>query len=293
MAALVVGYQVSRPSEKERACEQHLAAATQSQAQGDRAAARSQSALAVLACAGPSQARALAVQAAAEQALQAQASRAAAQATCERGYRRVTSQLGENRLRSARSALDQLDASCLEAAAGRTERLKLDAAFSLAESTEALVRQKLGEGDLRAARAALDQLAAQNREHPDLNSLRQDIKAATAAQEVAAANAAAGAAALSALAIQPAAPTVLPTSRPPAVASTSTPATTAARPQTELARTFLRDAEAAMQQLQFDKAKTLVESAERIDPSNVQAAALARRIRERELEYARKEMIIR
>lgn len=290
---VIVGYQASRPSEKELACEQHLASATQSQARGDGAGARSQSALAVLACAGPDQERALAMQAAAEQALQTQASLAAAQATCERGYRRVASQLGENRLRSARSTLDQLDGSCLEVAAGRTERLKLDAAFSLAESTEALVRQKLGQGDLKAARAALDQLAAQNREHPDLNSLRQDIKAATAAQEAAAASAAAGAAALSALAIQPAAPAVLPTGRSPAVASTSTPPTAAARPQTELARAFLRDAETAMQQLQFDKAKTLVESAERIDPSNAQAAALARRIRDRELEYARREMIIR
>lgn len=283
-ALLIVVYQASRPSEKELACEQHLASAAQSQAQGDGAGARSQSALAVLACTGPNQARALALQSAADQSLATQASLAAVQATCERGYRRVTSQLGENRLRSARSTLDQLDGTCLESAAGRTERLKLDAAFSLSESTEALVRQKLNDGDLPAARAALDQLAERNREHPDLNSLRQDIRTAAATQD----NVAARAAAMSALAIQP----VAPTSRPPAAAPTSTPAT-AAQPQAELARTFLRDAETAMQQLQFDKAKTLVESAERIDPSNVQAAALARRIKERELDYARKEMIIR
>ena len=61
----------------------------------------------------------------------------------------------------------------------------------------------------------------------------------------------------------------------------------------EMAQSFLRDAERAMADGRFDAAKTYVESARRIDPGNSQAATLARRIKERELQYLKEETSIK
>lgn len=60
-----------------------------------------------------------------------------------------------------------------------------------------------------------------------------------------------------------------------------------------MAKTFLLDAETAMNQFKFDAAKTFVESARRIDPNNPQAAKLSSRIKERELQYLNEETSIK
>lgn len=281
LVLVAMGYFASRPSEKDVVCAQQLASATQQQAAGDASGARSLSLLALVSCSGLDRTRAVELQATADRMI-------ASQANCERGYRRSASQLSEHRLQSARSALDGLDTSCGDSAQGRTVRLQIDAAQSEAASTEATLRQKLAEGDLKAARSALDQLSSQNREHLDLVTLRQNIQAAAKAQELSA-----SAASAVMRPSDPTAPTVVPAPEALSPRALSPSPVPSPDPQPEMARAFLRDAETAMQQLQFDKAKTLVESAQRIDPSSAQAVALARRVKERELEYARKEMIIK
>ncbi|WP_093222462.1 MULTISPECIES: hypothetical protein [unclassified Variovorax] len=275
MALLSIGvtvYWLSRPSEKEVACNTQLASAAEKLAAGDAVGARGQTVLALASCSADSRSKAAALQAAADKTL-------AARANCEKGLRRAESLIGEHRLQSARSAMDQLDTACIDAPQAKTLRLQLDAGQSAASSAEADVRQKIAMGNVKAARASLDQLGAANREHPEIAALRTEIQNAAKAQE----EAAAAAAAVAGAAAAPSAPGFMEV---PARAN-AMPA-----PQQDLVSGFLRDAETAMAELKFDKAKTYVESARRIDPANSQAAFLARRIKERELAYARKEMTI-
>jgi uncharacterized protein HemY len=56
---------------------------------------------------------------------------------------------------------------------------------------------------------------------------------------------------------------------------------------------FLRSAEQALAANKFDRAKTQVDNALEADPRNPQATALARRIKERELQYLRDETTIK
>ncbi|OLP08210.1 hypothetical protein BLL52_0498 [Rhodoferax antarcticus ANT.BR] len=255
LAALVGAYLFTQPSQKETACDQALNQAAAMLAGGDAANARAQTVLAQTSCSGEARSKAGELQSAADKLL-------AVQARCERSFRRIDSQITEHRLQSARSTLDEIDTSCADSPQGKGLRTQIETAQVAAAAAEAEMHKQLADGDLKAARAAFDQISANNREHPDLATLRRELAARVKATESdQPTNAAAAAAA----------------------AAAATPAREA--PQSEMAQSFLRDAQTAMNQLKFDTAKTYVESARRLDPNNPLAPALARRIRERELQY--------
>ena len=278
LVVVLAGYWLSRPNEKEIACNAQLASAAEMLAAGDAAGARGQSLLALASCDADSRSSATELKAAADKAL-------VVLANCEKGLRRAESLIGERRLQSAVSTLNQLDTACSDAAQAKKLRLLLDAGQSAADSAEADTRQKLKNSDMMGARASLDQLSAVNREHPEIAALRMEIQNMAKAQDAAAAAAPAPAPA-------PARAAFVAPSPVPALPEVPVRNNAAFASQQALVNGFLRDAEVALSELKFDKAKTYVESARRIDPNNSQAAVLARVIRDRELAYARREMTI-
>ncbi len=212
------------------------------------------------------------------------------------------------RLHSARTALDALSPACQTSARGKDLRSQVEAKLQAAVATETEFRARLSLGNFQGARASLDELSGMDREHPGLAILRNEL-AATQRSVVTGGSPAEATAVPNVLSPVPAhapAPTpsaratqslppVVVAPRPPLPPSPSAPAAPSPAPangQADMAQSFLRDAESALGQLKFDAAKTYVESARRLDPSNPQIPALARRIRERELEYTRKEMTI-
>lgn len=285
--------------------------------QGDSQGARADlSSLSGLCTSAEAKARATALRQEVEKAV-------AAEALCDRGYRKVSGLISDLRLHSARNALDALSSTCQAGPSAKDARTQLEAKLQQALTTEAELRARLRQGDAQGARASLDELAGIDREHPGLADLRAEVLAAQRAAAVAGtANSSAAPAPqapvpasnpapapASAVAPMPAvAPTAVPApavvtprtsaaTTPVVVAPRPAPATPpaalpVANPQSDMAQSFLRDAEQALGQLKFDAAKTYVESARRLDPANPQIGALARRIRERELEYTRKEMTI-
>ena len=286
LAALAGVYLIGKqPSKKEDACDQALNQAAAQQAGGDANAARGQTVLAMASCSGEARVKAGELQAAVDKAV-------AAQANCERSFRRIGSQIAEHRLQSARGALDQLDTACAESLQGKGLLSQIETGHATATVAATEMRKYLAEGDLKAARTALDQVSANNREFPDLAVLRQELTAGVNQSDSATATSASTAIAPAAAAQREAQRDPSQAARPqptlPSVAERPTP-----NPQAEMAQSFLRDAEAAMNQLKFDAAKTFVESARRIDPSNPQATALARRIKERELQYLKEETSIK
>jgi hypothetical protein len=288
LAALVGAYLINKPSKKDDACDHALNQAAALLAGGDAASARGKTVQAIVSCSGEANVRAGELQSAADKVI-------AAQANCERSFRRISSQITERRLQSARSTLDQLDTLCVNSLQGKGLRSQIETGQAIATVAEVQMRKQLAEGDFKAARAAFDQIIANNREHPDLSGLRQElaasVKAPNRGQPM----------------IAPVATTSTETaprdqqrggrrelpqtarSQPTLVSVPASPP----NPQADLAQTFLRDAEAAMNQFKFDAAKTFVESARRIDPGNPQVATLARRIKERELHYLKEETSIK
>lgn len=296
LVAAVGLYFVNKSSKQDEACNQLLTITAEKLAAGDAVGARNQSVLALASCDGENRTKAVDMQAASEKILNLQSS-------CERSFRSINTQVTERRLQSARSALDQLDTACVESLKGKDLLLQIESGQAGAIAAEAEVQKLLTDGDVKAAATALDQMGKQNREHPDLAALRQEVQTAAKLQEAKAAEAlqeAQAAAKLQEAAIAPTPALKTPevpspviresaTVRPPPTAVTPQ---SAINPQAELMQSFLRDAATAMNQQKFDAAKTYVESARRISPNNPQAEDMARRIKAREMEYLRKEMTI-
>jgi Flp pilus assembly protein TadD len=182
VAVLLVGiavYWLSKPNEKEVACNTQLASAAEKLAAGDAVGARGRTVLALASCSADSRSRAAELQAAVDKAL-------VAHANCEKGLRRAESLVGDHRLQSARTAMDQLDTACADTSQAKTLRLQIDAGQTAAASAEADTRQKLARGDAKGARLSLEQLNAANREHLEISALRTEIQNAKA-QDAAAA----------------------------------------------------------------------------------------------------------
>jgi hypothetical protein len=74
---------------------------------------------------------------------------------------------------------------------------------------------------------------------------------------------------------------------------TAQPAAPAYNNQAALIQQFLSDAQTALAQSRFDAAKTYLDSARRMDPSNPQIDALARAIQNREHEVLQNETSIK
>lgn len=245
-------------------CREALSASARALSQGDAAGGRRQAVLALGACGGDDAAKARVLQGQADQAL-------AVQAACERALQGAASQLDTQRLLSARKQLDGLDARCTRSDGATVLRQRLEQAQRAADGSADSVRKQLVLGDTRGAQASLDRLQGQNREHAELPALRAEVRAALAAQQ------------------RPAPAQVPPAPRPVVQPPPSAPP--AAPPV--VVQDFLRQAERALAQSRFDAARTYVDSALRIDPSNAQAGGLLRRIQERELQVLREETTIR
>ncbi|MBK1689377.1 hypothetical protein [Rubrivivax gelatinosus] len=255
-------------------CQDALDQAASLLASGNAAAARSQTVLATASCSGEARAKATDLQAAADKVL-------ARQAACERSFRQIGNLVADRRLEKARSQLDALETACVESPQGKALQQKINQARATATDAAGQVRQHLAEGNLKSAREQLERLAASNREHADLAGLRQEVQAAGARQE------------REAMPEQTPAPPLRAAQPAPSPAPAAPAPQPVANAQAEMAQVLLRDAENALRQLRFDAAKTFVDSAQRLDPQNPQAAALARRIKERELQYLREETSIK
>lgn len=285
LASMAGVYALVQPGKKDGPCTQAMNQAAALLTAGDATGARGQAVLALAACSGEERVKAGELQAAAERAL-------AAQANCERGFRRTSSQIAVRSLQSARATLDQLDTACGVSAQGKDLRTQIETGQAAANAAEAEMRRHLAAGDLKAARTSLDQVGANNREHPDLAVLRQELAEAAKAAATAPSVIGATPSATAPVARHDPPPEPAPSVRQqPASVAPAAPATT--NPQAEMAQSFLRDAEAALNQLKFDAAKTFVESARRMDPSNPQVAVMARRIKEREVQYLKDETSIK
>jgi len=269
---------IGKPAHKPDPCQDKLSQAASLLASGNAAGARSQSVLAMVSCSGEARSKAADLQAAADKAL-------AKQVACERSLRQIGSLVMDRRLERARTQLYAQEIVCIESAQGKELRQKIDEGRTTATDAASQVRKYLAEGDLKSAREQLERLAASNREYGDLASLRQEVQSAAMSQENR----------------PPVAEAATKPQHDAAPAQKLAPVTQSAQPapqpaanaQAEMARVLLRDAENALRQLRFDAAKTFVESARRLDPQNPQAAALARLIKERELQYLSEETSIK
>ena len=284
-AVVVVGAGVGiffaqKSSQQEVACNASLTDATAQFTSGNVDAARGLATQVVSTCSADVRLRAVELLAALDKV-------AVAKTDCDKTLRTITSQVADRNMVSARNALDQLDNICTDTAAAKDLRQKVVENQTISATIEAELRSLLMQGDAKAAGAALERLTAQNREHPDLASLKTEILVAMKAIEASAA--------VAEVALPPPAPEALPAPlpSPPAASQRAANTASAGAGQSELAREFLRDAEQSLAQQKFDAAKTFVESARRVDPMNAQAAVLWRRIKDRELQYLKEETSIK
>ena len=252
-------------------CELALNQAAELVTSGDAEGGRTQAVFAVSACSGPAQARARDLLTIAEQAI-------AGRAACDRGLRQVKGFISERRLVSAKAAFDQLAGDCLQPSEKSVLLEQIQSGQNQAMAAELDARRFLASGNLDGANEAVEKMAAGNREHPGLSALRRDVQAALRSSRAAASQPATEA--------SPARVDARTTAAQPTVS-------TAANPMAQLVKTFLRDAEIALNQKRFDAAKTLVDSALRIEPQNAEAGALVQRIRAKELQYLKEETTIR
>ena len=279
---------VSKPGSQDL-CDGALAQAARLLTAGEVAIAHSQAALATTYCRGQAQSRATAMQKEVEAAL-------VKKGACEKGFRRAAGQIAEHRLQTAQFTLDKLDPACTLSQQGNGLRQQIVAGKASGDAAAVDVRLNLAQGDVSAARAALVRVIASNREHPDLAALQREIQSANKETRAAEATGLGGqpqrpepVITRAELPRAPAREPVRTTAAPPVVLPTNNPV----NPQSELLRSFLRDAELSMNQLKFDAAKAYIESARRIDPGNPVAASLARQIKERELRYMNEETSIK
>lgn len=233
-------------------CQVSLEAAVALEARGDLAVARAQAVKAVAACGAKRTQQARGLLATIDQTMTAQAS-------CERKFAQIAGFLDDRRLQSAKNSLERLEPECAKfpRSGALQESLKVREAAAL----EALAQAErfLGEQERTQSASAISRLAEVDREHPDLQPLRKSLQAID--------------------------------SPPAPPQSMSTPQVLPRQlesdrgQKSDMAKGLLRNAEQALIQMRFDAARTFVESALSVDPHNSEAQALARRIRERELEY--------
>ncbi len=255
-------YIATRPSAQDVACKSMLTDANSQFTAGNIAGARGIAGQAASTCSGDIRSRAVDLQAALDRA-------ANDKSACDRNIRTISSQVADRRITSARNSLDQLETHCSESSSAKDLRQKVVESQAISAAIQTEVRNQIAQGDAKAAKSSFDQLAAQNRENPDLAGLRAEIAAIAKAAEA------------------PTPPPALPQ------ATQQAPGNSSFQGQADLVQAFLRDAEQSLSQQKFDAAKTFVESARRIDPMNSQAAALWRRIKDRELQYLKDETTIK
>ena len=259
-------------------------------ANGSLDGARQKLATAKNVCTGKSSAKADDLQAAIGKA-------GAASGSCQRGVRAIERNIDGHQLQSAASGIAALDADCAGAASVDSLRKQLARQQAAAASVLVGVRQALDGKDAAAARNGIARLEAIDREAVELPQLKADVQALSAVAAPAPAPVSAPApletAPARSVPTEPAPARVVERS---AVAERrpleTSPVDSGAAMRSEMAQSFLRDAERSLLEGKFDAAKTYLESARRVDPGNARIDNLSRRIRERERQVLQTETTI-
>lgn len=281
---LVVAYLRGKPDPAELACNTAFDAGTKAVASKDLAGARVQATTANGVCMGASRGKAASLQAAIDAAENTSTA-------CLRSFRTIEGHVDDHKLASARSALNELSSVCSVDADAAAWRAKLAVAVADAQTVQAALRTAIDGKDLGQSKSLLQKLLNANRENPDSPALKGEVDQLAAELAVAAVAppAAVPAPAAPEAVAAPPASAIAP---PRAVARRNEP-DNGASAKTEMAAAFLRDAETALAQKRFDAARTYVDSARRMDPSNPRLDSLTQQIHDRERQVLQQEIIIR
>ncbi|MHA4866789.1 hypothetical protein ACXZ1M_03725 [Duganella sp. PWIR1] len=274
----VIGYLGRTPAPDDKACSAAFDAGTKMLSAGDLAGARTQSLQANALCRDAARVKA-------ETLATALADADKAGNACGRALNAIDSEFDDQRLNTARDHLNQLDGSCSALPAAAKLRQKLTGAQANAAAALQTVRQAIAERNKAAAHQALERLASVNSEAADLPALTVLVDRLPDEVDVA----------------EPSAPALSTTSptTPQPVAAPKPAEPPAVKPdpalsaKTEMAQSFVRDAETALAQRKFDAARTYLDSARRMDPGNPKIDGLAQQIRERERQLLQQETTIR
>ena len=287
--ALAVVYMNGKPGGKnDTACNDAIDSGLKLVANGSLDGARQKLAMAKNVCTGKSSAKADDLQAAIGKA-------GAASGNCQRGVRAIERAIDGHQLQSAASGIAALDVDCAGAASVASLRKQLARQQAAAASVLVGVRQALDGKDAAAARNGIARLEAIDREAVELPQLKADVQALSAVAAPAPVSAPAP--------LETAPARVVPTEPAPARAVErsavaerrpleTSPVDSGAAMRSEMAQSFLRDAERSLLEGKFDAAKTYLESARRVDPGNARIDNLSRRIRERERQVLQTETTI-
>ncbi|WP_332861129.1 hypothetical protein [Janthinobacterium svalbardensis] len=287
--AAVIVYMNGKPGGKsESACNDAIDSGLKLVANGSLDGARQKLATAKNVCTGKSSAKADDLQAAIGKA-------GAASGSCQRGVRAIERSIDGHQLQSAASGIAALDADCAGASSVDSLRKQLARQQAAAASVLVGVRQALDGKDAAAARNGIARLEAIDREAVELPQLQADVQAlsAPAAPVAVSAPAPLETAPARSVSTEPAPARAV---ERPAVAERrpleTSPVDSGAATRSEMAQSFLRDAERSLLEGKFDAAKTYLDSARRVDPGNARIDNLARRIRERERQVLQTETTI-
>ncbi|MDI3295010.1 hypothetical protein [Janthinobacterium tructae] len=289
--ASVVVYMNGKPGGKnDAACNDAIDSGLKLVANGSLDGARQKLATAKNVCTGKSSAKADDLQAAIGKA-------GAASGSCQRGVRAIERAIDGHQLQSVASGIAALDVDCAGAASVASLRKQLARQQAAAASVLVGVRQALDGKDAAAARNGIARLEAIDREAVELPQLKADVQALSAVSAPAPAPVSAPApletAAVRSVPKEPAPVRAVERSalaeRRPLETS---PVDSGAAMRSEMAQSFLRDAERSLLEGKFDAAKTYLESARRVDPGNARIDNLSRRIRERERQVLQTETTI-
>ncbi len=254
------------PKKEQQECAAQLKAASQKFAEHDAIGAKANITLALASCTDDAHARAVNLQAEIDKNL-------SAKATCESGLKLIDAELKEHKLISANRSLATLPSECDSLPKAVELKKSIDELISKAEGEETKVEKMISVQNETEAQQALDRLVKLNLESPNIAKLQSQIDG---------------------IALKDGSD--LDNAKGPREAPQPSPSLPKAvqknAGQNDLILSFLNDAEQALRQSKFDAAKTYVESVRRIEPNNAQAAALARRIHDEEIEYMRRAMNI-
>lgn len=290
--AFVVVYMNGKPGGKnDAACNDAIDSGLKLVANGSLDGARQKLATAKNVCTGKSSAKADDLQAAIGRA-------GAASGSCQRDVRAIERAIDGHQLQSAASGIAALDVDCAGASSVASLRKQLARQQAAAASVLVGVRQALDGKDVAAARNGIARLEVIDREAVELPQLKADVQALSAVAAPAPAPAPVSAPApletapARSVSTEPAPARAVERSVVERRPLETSPVDSDAAMRSEMAQSFLRDAERSLLEGKFDAAKTYLESARRVDPGNARIDNLSRRIRERERQVLQTETTI-
>jgi len=207
---------------------------------------------------------------------------------CARPIANIRARLQANRLTSTGTLIEGLDAVCAESGEVPSLRAALAQAQNAASDAEQRAERAIDSGDSDAARQAIAELDQRDRESKSSAGLKTKLSALRArpAPDPVVSDLPATGSSTTATPTPAQAASATPVARPalvPTPAPVAKPVTKPAPdPTVAIAERFLRQAESALAQKRFDAAKTYIESAYQVDPSNSRIEPLRQRVRAEE-----------